>query len=174
MAEENQGNFKVTDRRLFNADGTLREDALIEEAPAAQTPEPHTIVPEKSNSEWGGSWPEPQSAVSSGPAQSQRPFAAATAPEPQPQPPEQEDEEPERTMFNEFLMGIASSAFIYLGLVEHPATGRRQVDMTAAKESIDMLVMLREKTKGNLTRGEEKFFDDLLTDLKMQYVSMRR
>jgi hypothetical protein len=155
MAEENQSSFKVTDRRLFNADGTLREDVLIEEAPPAQTP-------------------EPQPAVSSGPAQSQGPVAAATAPELQPEPPEPEDMEPERTMFNEFLMGIASSAFIYLGLVEHPATGRRQVDMTAAKESIDMLVMLREKTKGNLTRGEEKFFDDLLTDLKMQYVSMRR
>jgi hypothetical protein len=152
MAEENQGSFKVTDRRLFNADGTLREDALIEEAPPAPTP-------------------EPQPAVSPSSAQSQRQFAAATAPELQPEP---EDAEPERTMFNEFLMGIASSAFIYLGLVEHPATGRRQVDMTAAKESIDMLVMLREKTKGNLTHGEEKFFEDLLSDLKMQYVSMRR
>ena len=154
MAEENQGNFKVTDRRLFNADGTLREDALVEEAPPAQTL-------------------GPQPTVSSGPAQSQGQFAAATAPEVQPEPPDLEDE-PERTMFNEFLMGIASSAFIYLGLVEHPATGRRQVDMTAAKESIDMLVMLREKTKGNLTRGEEKFFEDLLSDLKMQFVSMRR
>jgi len=152
MAEENQGSFKVTDRRLFNADGTLREDALIEEPAPAPSP-------------------EPQPAVSSGSAQPQRQFAAATAPELQPEP---EDVEPERTMFNEFLMGIASSAFIYLGLVEHPATGRRQVDMTAAKESIDMLVMLREKTKGNLTHGEEKFFDDLLSDLKMQYVSMRR
>ena len=151
MAEENQGSFKVTDRRLFNADGTLREDALIEEAAPAPPP-------------------EPQPAVSSGSAQTQGQFAAATAPELQPEP---EDAEPERTMFNEFLMGIASSAFIYLGLVEHPATGRRQVDMTAAKESIDMLVMLREKTKGNLTRGEEKFFDDLLSDLKRQYVSMR-
>jgi hypothetical protein len=152
MAEENQGSFKVTDRRLFNPDGTLREDALIEEVAPAPPP-------------------EPQPAVSPSSTQPQRQFAAATAPELQPEP---EDVEPERTMFNEFLMGIASSAFIYLGLVEHPATGRRQVDMTAAKESIDMLVMLREKTKGNLTRGEEKFFDDLLSDLKMQYVSMRR
>jgi Domain of unknown function (DUF1844) len=152
MAEENQGSFKVTDRRLFNADGTLREDALIEEA----TPAPP---------------PEPGAAASPSSAQPQGQFAAATAPELQSEP---EDAEPERTMFNEFLMGIASSAFIYLGLVEHPATGRRQVDMTAAKESIEMLVMLREKTKGNLTHGEEKFFDDLLSDLKMQYVSMRR
>jgi hypothetical protein len=155
MAEENQSSFKVTDRRLFNADGTLRDDALIEEVPPAPAPEP-----------------QPNSV--SGPAQSQRPFATAAAPELQPEPLEPEDAEPERTMFNEFLMSIASSAFIYLGLVEHPATGRRQIDMQAAKESIDMLLMLREKTKGNLTRGEEKFFDDLLTDLKMQYVSMRR
>lgn len=154
MAEENQGSFKVTDRRLFNADGTLREDALIEDI----TPAPAQT-------------PEPQPTISSGSGQSQRQFAAATAPELQP---ETADVEPEHTMFNEFLMGIASSAFIYLGLVEHPATGRRQVDMTAAKESIDMLVMLREKTKGNLTHGEDKFFDDLLSDLKMQYVSMRR
>ncbi|HEY7180271.1 MAG TPA: DUF1844 domain-containing protein [Blastocatellia bacterium] len=167
MAEENQSNFKVTDRRLFNADGTLREDALIEEAPPAQTPEPQ---PDSSPGSGAG-------AARSGSAQSQRQFAAATAPELQAESPELselEDAEPERTLFNEFLMGIASSAFIYLGLVEHPATGRRQVDMTAAKESIDMLVMLREKTKGNLSRGEEKFFDDLLSDLKMQYVSMRR
>ncbi len=155
MAEDNQGSFKVTDRRLFNADGTLREDALIEEpAPAAAQA------------------PEPQPIVSPASAQSQRQFAAATAPELQPE--DEEDAEPERTLFNEFLMGIASSAFIYLGMVEHPATGRRQVDMMAAKESIDMLLMLREKTKGNLTRGEEKFFDDLLSDLKMQFVSMRR
>ncbi|HEX2488545.1 MAG TPA: DUF1844 domain-containing protein [Blastocatellia bacterium] len=152
MAEENQGSFKVTDRRLFNPDGTLRDDALIEEAAPAPPP-------------------EPGAAASPSSAQPQGQFAAATAPELQSEP---EDAEPERTMFNEFLMGIASSAFIYLGLVEHPATGRRQVDMTAAKESIDMLLMLREKTKGNLTRGEEKFFEDLLSDLKMQYVTMRR
>lgn len=152
MAEENQGSFKVTDRRLFNADGTLREDALIEEiAPAtAQTPDPQPVI--------------------NAATQSQQRFAAAAAPEPR----QAEGAEPEHTMFTEFVMSIASSAFIYLGLMEHPATGRPQVDMMAAKETIDMLAMLREKTKGNLTRGEEKFFDDLLSDLKMQFVSMRR
>ena len=61
MAEENQGNFKVTDRRLFNADGSLREDALIEESASAPTSEPQPTVNHVS-------------------AQSQRQFAAATAP----------------------------------------------------------------------------------------------
>jgi hypothetical protein len=145
MAEENQSGFKVTDRRLFNPDGSLRDDAPIEEPPAP---------PLGADSALAQASTQPQ-------------FAHDDLPDDPNAPPEQ-------TMFNEFLMGIASSAFIYLGLVEHPATGRRQVDPMAAKESIDMLVMLRDKTKGNLTRGEEKFFDDLLADLKMQFVQLRR
>ena len=149
MAEENPAGFKVTDRRLFNPDGTLREDAPVQ-------------VP--------GAGPEPavtQSAVHSDPALS-APDATAIHDFSEEAP----HEMPEQTMFTEFLMGIASSAFVYLGLVEHPATGRRQIDLQAAKESIDMLMMLRGKTKGNLTPGEEKLFDDLLTDLRMQFVSM--
>lgn len=143
MAEENQSNFKVTDRRLFNADGSLRDDVQIEETPAPPlTAEPSPAAP-----------PPPAPAEQ---------FAA-----------DDPNAMPEQTMFNEFLMGIASSAFIYLGLVEHPATGRPQVDVMAAKESIDMLAMLRDKTKGNLTRGEEKFFDELLADLRMQFVALR-
>jgi hypothetical protein len=145
MAEENQSSFKVTDRRLFNADGSLRDDAPAQEPVAA---------------------PAPQFTANTAPA-------APPAPEPVEQFADDPNQMPEQTMFNEFLMGIASSAFIYLGLVEHPATGRPQVDVMAAKESIDMLAMLREKTKGNLTRGEEKFFDELLADLRMQFVALR-
>jgi hypothetical protein len=158
MAEENQGGFKVTDRRLFNADGTLRDDAEIEEiaASAAQTP----VTPPATSPIFTQSQPQPA--------------AAATAAPVEDFPPDHSGAEPEQTLFTEFLMGIASSAFVYLGLVEHPATGRRQVDPMAARESIEMLVMLRDKTKGNLTRGEEKFFDDLLADLKMQFVSLNR
>jgi len=145
MPEENQSAFKVTDRRLFNSDGTLREEALeLQSAAAAVAP----VL----NSEGAA-------------------FEAGSAHD---FPEEDPDALPEQTMFTEFLMGVASSAFIYLGMVEHPATGRRQVDLGAAKESIDMLTMLREKTKGNLTRGEEKFFADLLSDLHLQYISIRR
>ena len=71
-------------------------------------------------------------------------------------------------------MRIASEAFIYLGLVPHPMSGRAEVDLGAAKEAIDMLVMLQHKTHGNLTPGEARFFEDLLADLKMQFVSMRQ
>jgi hypothetical protein len=146
MAEETQSGFKITDRRLFNADGSMREDAQIPEPPpAAEIPTQENVA------------------------------TAAPAPPLQEQfPDDEEDVAPEQTMFTDFVMNIASSAFIYLGLVEHPATGRRQVDMMAAKETIDLLILLREKTNGNLSRGEERFYDELLADLKTQFVSMRR
>ena len=145
MAEENQSAFKVTDRRLFNADGTMREDAQItEEAPPTAAPM---------------AAPQP---------------IHGFEPEAQPMPDADSDEMPEQTMFTEFLMNIASSAFVYLGLVEHPGTGRRQVDLMAAKETIDVLVMLHEKTKGNLTKGEGLFFEDLMADLQTQFVAMKR
>jgi len=145
MAEETQSGFKVTDRRLFNPDGSMREDALI---------------------------PEPPPAVQ--PATQSSDSATSELPSREPFPDDEEEVMPEQTMFTDFVMQIASSAFIYLGLVEHPATRQRQVDMMAAKETIDLLIMLREKTSGNLSRGEERFFDELLSDLKTQFVSMRR
>jgi hypothetical protein len=152
MPEEKEGGFKVSDRRLFNPDGTLREEASERETPANNA----------------AAAPPPVAPVN---AQPQR------APEPAPnpafaQPPE--EEMPEATEFMEFLMGVASSAFIHLGLMEHPATGTRQVDLRSAQQSIEMLVMLREKTRGNLTREEESFFEDLLADLRMQFVALRR
>lgn len=151
MAEENQSAFKVTDRRLFNSDGTMRDDAPIEEPiPPAAPPvaSPTTVTP-------------------------------TSEPEPREMPPEEfladdPNAMPEQTMFTELLMNIASSAFVYLGMVEHPSTGRRQVDLMAAKETIDVLVMLHEKTKGNLTQGEAQFIEDLLADLQTQFVAMRR
>jgi hypothetical protein len=152
MAEENQSGFKVTDRRLFNPDGSVREDAELEEKTESVAATLESKLTANADSTPHRHHAEPAEARLPG----------------------EPDAEPEQTMFTEFLMGIATSAFVYLGLMEHPATGRPQVDLRAAKESIDMLAMLREKTSGNLTRGEEKFFDDLLSDLRMRFVSLRR
>jgi len=162
MAEEKEGGFKITDRRMFKPDGSLRDDAaILEPAPPVEltTPPPTPPAP-----------PEPTMAP---------PPPSPTIAEAEEQTvgwgeSDQLGEEgaaPEQTLFNEFLMQIASSAFIYLGLVEHPATGRRQVDLRAARETIDILDMLREKTRNNLVPGEEKFFTELLSDLKMQFVA---
>lgn len=166
MSEDNQSGFKISDRRLFRVDGTLRDDVVIEEAPVAPVPLTETAPAAPL---------EQLASVVSGGADAPAPAEFETADESGPGYPEEDPEEMmEQTLFTEFLMSIASSAFIYLGLVEHPATGRRQVDLGAAKESIDMLDMLREKTRGNLTAGEDKLFEELLADLKMQFVARRR
>jgi hypothetical protein len=167
MNENNPNEIKVVDRRMFNSDGSLRDDAVVEEPRPAQAPAP-----------------SPASArvnpITGAPLAPQAEAHHAPPPpmEEEPEPAYEEavdegaDDEPEMNEFMEFLMQMASSAFIYLGMMEHPATGTRQINPPAARQSIDMLVMLREKTKGNLTSAEEKFFDGLLHDLQMQYVAL--
>jgi hypothetical protein len=74
--------------------------------------------------------------------------------------------------FINFLMSIASNAAAALGMMEHPVTGERRVDPELAHHWIDVLGMLRQKTQGNLAPQEQKIFDGLLADLRMQYVSL--
>jgi hypothetical protein len=73
--------------------------------------------------------------------------------------------------FYTFVLSLGSSAFVHLGDAPHPETGALvQPDLLVAKQTIDILAMLREKTKGNLTPEEEKFLDTLLTDLRIRFV----
>ncbi len=155
MGVESDGTFKLIDRRPFNADGTLREDMPVEAQAGRQAEAAAATQPAAP-----GPLPSTQS-ESTDRLHHELPL-------------ESEGLEGEASLFSEFLMGIASSAFVYLGMVEHPGTGKRQVDLEAAKESIDMLAMLREKTEGNLTNDEENLFENLLAELRMQFVSLKR
>jgi hypothetical protein len=71
--------------------------------------------------------------------------------------------------FVDFLVGLASSALIHLG-APNPETGERRKDLLLARQSLELLSMLREKTQGNLTADEQTFFDNLLTDLRLKFV----
>jgi hypothetical protein len=74
--------------------------------------------------------------------------------------------------FYTFVLSLGSSAFVYLGDAPHPETGERIApNLPVAHQSIDILAMLQEKTRGNLTPAEEKFLDNLLTDLRLRYVA---
>ena len=76
--------------------------------------------------------------------------------------------------FYTFMLSLASSAFVHLGDAPHPDTGQPgRPDLGLAHQTIDLLAMLREKTKGNLTPEEEAFMDHLLTDLRLRYVTKR-
>ena len=72
--------------------------------------------------------------------------------------------------FSTFLFSLGSSAFTHLGAIPDPQTGQTQKDLALAKQTIDLLGLLREKTRNNLTAEEENLFDSLLYDLRMTYV----
>ena len=156
--DEKEATFKVTDRRLFNADGSPRD------LPAEETPEPTISV-------------APEAAAAPKPAESQ----AEPEPEvPNEAPAEAEEEFTEADLadardpasFMNFLMLLAQNAASTLGMVEHPVTHQRDVDIDAGKHWIDVLGMLQKKTDGNLTPQEKRMLEGLLSDLRMQYVSL--
>ena len=155
--QEEQPNFKVTDRRPFNPDGSPRELSPEEETSAAAAA-PAAAEPQA----------EPAPEV---------PPAAAAATETAP---EAEDEFTEAdladardpTSFVSFMMSIASNAASALGMMEHPVTHQREVDVELGKHWIDVLGMLQKKTAGNLTPQEKRMLEGLLADLRMQYVSL--
>jgi hypothetical protein len=72
--------------------------------------------------------------------------------------------------FASFLVSLSSSAFISLGQIPDPGTGEKKKDLPLAKQTIDLLGLLRDKTRNNLTPEEENLFDHLLYDLRMAYI----
>jgi len=76
--------------------------------------------------------------------------------------------------FVNFLSTLATNAAAALGAVPHPATGQRSLDLDTGKYWLDVLAMIRDKTKGNLHAQEARLLEGLLADLRMQYVTMVR
>jgi hypothetical protein len=72
--------------------------------------------------------------------------------------------------FNSLIFSLSSSALLNMGDIAEPQTGERKKDLPMAKYSIDIISMLQEKTKGNLTEEEHKFLDNILADLRLRYV----
>lgn len=72
--------------------------------------------------------------------------------------------------FSSFIFSLSTSALLHLGEVPDPTTKKREKNLPLAKQTIDILGMLKEKTKGNLTPDEEKLIENILTDLRWRYV----
>ena len=73
--------------------------------------------------------------------------------------------------FSSFLLSLSSSTLLHLGEVADPQSGEKKKDLALAKQSIDIISLLRDKTKNNLTQEEEKLLDHLLYDLRMRFVN---
>ena len=81
----------------------------------------------------------------------------------------QEDSLPE-VNFVGFLLSLSTSALIQLGVIEDPISKKADKNLPLAKQTIDLIGVLKDKTKGNLTPEEERFIEHLLYDLRMRYV----
>ena len=68
--------------------------------------------------------------------------------------------------FSSFMMMLTNNVMVFLGQVPSPITQQPQVDLEQAQHTIDIIMMLREKTRGNLTEEEERFLQELLPQLQ--------
>lgn len=72
--------------------------------------------------------------------------------------------------FATFVMSLVHSAWMYLGQVPHPETNKTEVDLALAKQTIDLIGLLEEKTKGNLSGDEERLLHQVLYELRSKFV----
>ena len=142
--EQQARSFKVQDRRRFADPDAPSEDAPAGDAEAAG-PGPETAQPSHADA----------------PVATDR-FAG-------------DDETPFQEMtFSTFVMGLTTQALMHLGEIPDPMHEQTSRDLPAAKQMIDLLAILRDKTKGNLDAAEEQLLGNMLYDLRMRYVELSR
>lgn len=161
MSEE-QPVFKVVDRRPFNPDGTPRELTEQEKEEAERAAK--AVAVENAAAKAMSEPPKPAAPTQS----ASRPAATPRA---ERRPAHAGDPLDDPTSFLSLIMSLASNAAASLGMMPHPVTGETGVDLKTAKHWIDILGMLEQKTQGNLDEQEALMIENLLADLRMQYVS---
>jgi hypothetical protein len=72
--------------------------------------------------------------------------------------------------FSTFIFSLSHSAILHLGMMADPVTQKVEKNLPLAKQTIDILGMLKEKTRGNLTQEEQALLDNILYDLRLRYV----
>jgi hypothetical protein len=75
--------------------------------------------------------------------------------------------------FSSLILSLSSTAFLHLGEIPDPSTGKKTKDLALAKHVIDTIGMLKEKTAGNLTREEKQLIENILTELRLRYVKAK-
>jgi hypothetical protein len=142
--EQSEKGFTISDKRLFTKEGARRAPSSAAEAPQASAPPPRE--------------------------------APRTEPPRRPRP---EAGEPSRRElpavdFATFVAMLANNIMMFLGQIPDPVSQQRRRDLPQAKHTIDILLMLRDKTRGNLTAEETQLMQELLPQLQMAYVSASR
>jgi Domain of unknown function (DUF1844) len=177
MAEKRQeSGFTVTDRRLFTEDGELRQDVREEpEVPRAATPPaapreaaPVPSPPAADGSEGAEGPPLPTVAEQQAQAEAYR--KSSDALDSRVEMSGHSAKEFEMT-FERFMASLYMTAMLQLGLM-HQQGEQPRMDIIGARQTIDTLALLAEKTKGNLTATEENFLQNSLYEVRMAYVEV--
>jgi len=175
--------FKVSDRRLFTPEGELRSSVESEE---------QSEEPKEERKQTPPPAPTPSAATTNAPP----PPPNAAAEPPAPEPPSASEQQAQQDAyrqsardldrrvelsghsakelevnFERFMASLYMSAMLQLGLM-HEQGGQPTVDLIGARQTIDTLGMLAEKTKGNLTPKEQGFLQNCLYELRMAYVEV--
>jgi hypothetical protein len=178
MAEKKQESFTVTDRRLFTSEGEVRKEVSEEEV-SPSTPKPQAVEPQQASKVQDS---KPESAKLEDREMPPVPSAAEQR--------QQADEyrksakeldtrvelsghsakDLEMT-FERFAASLYMTAMLQLGLM-HEQGGEPRLDLIGARQTIDTLSLLSEKTKGNLTSAEENLLQNCLYELRMAYVEV--
>jgi hypothetical protein len=146
--EQQTRSFKIQDRRRFADPDASSEDA------SPRDPEPASTA--------GSEAAPPSDADARGDVGATHGSAAP-------------DELPLQEMnFSTFVMGLTTQALMHLGEIADPMQEQISRDLPAAKQMIDLLAILRDKTKGNLDAAEEQLLGNMLYDLRMRYVELSR
>ena len=155
--------LKVTDKRIFTADGDIREEFKKEIHPAD---------PQVASSAGAAETTPPQNE-----AQQQAPRTEERRQQRQPAP---GGEERRRTMqdkasnpntpFSNFVEPLIAQAYMSLGMLRDPYRPQAKIDTAAARQMIEILTLLRDKTRGNLDPDEEDFMETHLGELKLAFV----
>ena len=142
-SDSDKEEFKVVDKRRYHDDGEPREDA---------PKEPETRVTKSEN-------------VSENikPAQD-KPKAQATDAQ-------SAGANEQKVDFSSFIVSLATQTMIMLGEIPNPETGEQVFHAEAARQTIDIVGMIQEKTKGNLNEQEEKLLTEVLTSIRLAYVN---
>ncbi|MEO8034193.1 MAG: DUF1844 domain-containing protein [Acidobacteriota bacterium] len=151
--------IKVTDRRIFTADGEIREEFRDEIRPAdassqARTPEPAAEPIQDATTGTDTARKEHDERRTGG---DRRRTVAGSAENP-------------NTAFSEFIEGLIAQAYMFLGMLPHPNQPAGKLEPAAARQMIDILTLLKEKTAGNLTADEDAFLSTHLGQLKLAFV----
>jgi len=156
MTDKPKSEIKVTDKRIFTAEGEIREE-FREEIKAA---DPVATKP-----------PEKPAAPKEAPAERRQ------NPDPQPPPGGErrnksiaDKAQNPGTPFADFVEPLIAQAYVSLGMLRDPYGQKPKIDVAAARQMIEMVTMLKDKTAGNLTPDEDDFLSTHLGELKLAFV----